>query len=147
MDAMRKKKRTDPFGLQMSRSMAELRSIMAAGQSSTKDGRLTTRTIEVAEPCAYDAQSIKKVRQTLKVSQAVLAGLMGVSNVLVRSWERGARQPAPIARRLLDQIRAHPNQFAKLIRPSLSKELARSRARPAPPTQTAPRSPKGKWAA
>jgi hypothetical protein len=60
----------------------------------------------------------------LNVSQAVFARLIGVSDVLVRSWERGARQPAPIARRLLDQIQAYPAQFAPLVHsPSLGARM------------------------
>jgi DNA-binding transcriptional regulator YiaG len=38
------------------------------------------------------------------MSQAVFANLMGVSLVLVQSWEQGVRTPAPMACRLLDEI-------------------------------------------
>jgi len=112
---MNKSPRSAAFGEQMAQAMAELRAIISSGQSPTRDGRLTIRTIEVAEPYAYDAHKIKKVRAALNVSQGVFARLVGVSDVLVRSWERGARQPAPIARRLLDQIRAYPAQFVRLV--------------------------------
>ena len=112
---MKKKPRSATFGEQMAQSMAELREIMAAGASPTANGRLTARTIEVAEPSAYDARGVKKVRDALNVSQAVFAQLLGVSDVLVRSWERGARSPAPVARRLMDQIREHPEQFSTLV--------------------------------
>ena len=115
MDAMKKSAKSDSFRRQMAHAMRELRSIMATDASPTADGRLSIRTIEVAEPSSYNAKSIKKVRAALNVSQAVFAKLLGVSNVLVRSWERGARQPAPIACRLLDQIRDHPNRFAELV--------------------------------
>ena len=103
------------FGEQMAESMAELRAIMTAGASPTANGRLTARTIDVAEPSNYDAKAVKKVRDGLNVSQAVFAQLLGVSDVLVRSWERGARSPAPAARRRLDQIREHPGHFSKLV--------------------------------
>jgi putative transcriptional regulator len=103
------------FAEQMAESMAELREIMNTGASPIANGRLTARTIEVAEPSAYDATEVKKVRDGLNVSQSVFAQLIGVSEVLVRSWERGARVPAPVARRLLDQIREHPGQFSKLV--------------------------------
>jgi putative transcriptional regulator len=118
MDTMRKSRRSAPFGEQMAQAMSDLRSIMSSGESPTGNGRLTARTIEIAEPSNYDARKIKKVRADLNVSQAVFARLVGVSDVLVRSWERGARQPAPIACRLLDQIRAYPGQFAGLVRSS-----------------------------
>jgi DNA-binding transcriptional regulator YiaG len=118
MDAMSKSQRSAPFGEQMASAMGELRSMMSSGQSPTANGQLTARTIQVAEPSNYDAGKVKKVRSALNVSQAVFARLVGVSDVLVRSWERGVRQPAPIARRLLDQIRAYPGQFAQLVHSS-----------------------------
>jgi DNA-binding transcriptional regulator YiaG len=134
MDTMNKPSRSAAFGEQMAQAMAELRAIMSSGKSPTDDGRLTIRTIEVAEPSAYDARKVRKVRAALNVSQAVFARLVGVSDVLVRSWERGARQPVPIARRLLDQIRAHPAQFVHLVhappvRKSAPKTLAAHRKR------------------
>jgi putative transcriptional regulator len=117
MDAMKKSHKATSFREQMARSMAELQAIMQAGASPSNNGRLTVRTIEVDEPSDYRAKDVKKVREELNVSQAVFAKLVGVSDVLVRSWERGAREPAPIARRLLDQIRAYPDRFAKLVHP------------------------------
>jgi DNA-binding transcriptional regulator YiaG len=128
MDAMNKSPRSAPFGRQMAQAMAELRSIISEGRTPTGDGRLTVRAIEVAEPSVYDAKKIKRVRSAMNVSQAVFARLVGVSDVLVRSWERGARQPAPIARRLLDQIRTHPDQFARLVHASAEgKSFSRTR--------------------
>ncbi|HZK82348.1 MAG TPA: helix-turn-helix domain-containing protein [Humisphaera sp.] len=112
---MKKTNRINTFGEQMAQSMSELRSIMSAGASPTANGRLTARTIQVAAPSAYDAKRVKKVREGLNVSQSVFAQLLGVSDVLVRSWERGARSPAPVARRLLDQVREYPEQFSKLV--------------------------------
>jgi putative transcriptional regulator len=117
MDTMKKIRRIEQFKVQMARSMAELSSIISAGRSPSGDGRLTVRTIDVAEPAKYDAREVRKIRAALNVSQAIFAKLLGVSDVLVRSWERGVRQPAPIARRLLDQIRAYPNQFTGLVHP------------------------------
>jgi putative transcriptional regulator len=117
LDALKKNQKTSSFRDQMAHSMAELQTIMQSGASPSNDGRLTLRTIEVDEPSDYRAKDVKRVREELNVSQAVFAQLVGVSDVLVRSWERGAREPAPIARRLLDQIRAYPDRFAKLVHP------------------------------
>ncbi len=138
---MKKARPVPTFGHQMDQSMAELRAIMAAGQSPTADGRLSARTVDVAAPAAYDAAAVRGARAALNVSQAVFARLVGVSHVLVRSWERGARQPAPVARRLLDQMRNHPAQFTALIhrtdagpvvtRPTPAGRRRRPAARPA----------------
>jgi putative transcriptional regulator len=121
---MKKTPAVSSFRKQMSQSMAELRAIMVSGASPTFNDRLTARTIEVAEPSLYDAKRIKQIREKLNVSQSVFAKVVGVSDVLVRSWERGAREPAPIARRLLDQISAHPEQFVNLVYPFQSTRRA-----------------------
>jgi DNA-binding transcriptional regulator YiaG len=41
--------------------------------------------------------------------------MMGVSVALVRSWECGQRKPAPIARRLLDLIKANPKNWRAMV--------------------------------
>jgi DNA-binding transcriptional regulator YiaG len=125
---VKKSPRVATFGEQMAHSMAELREIMTAGASPTMNGRLTARTIEVAEPSTYDARGVREVRDALNVSQAVFAQLLGVSDVLVRSWERGVRSPAPVARRLLDQVRAYPGNFSKLVH-SLEHPRAKNQQR------------------
>jgi putative transcriptional regulator len=108
--------KVESFRKQMAQSMAELDSIMSAGQSFSGDNRLTVRTIQVAQPSAYRPDAVREIRKQLGVSQAVFAQLLGVSQVLVRSWERGARAPAAIARRLLDVIRDNPKALTSLIR-------------------------------
>jgi putative transcriptional regulator len=117
MDSMKKSSSTSTFKEQMAGSMAELRAIMDTKASPSNNGRLTVRTIEVVEPSNYRAKDVKKIREELNVSQAVFARLVGVSDVLVRSWERGVREPAPVARRLLDQMRAYPDRFIVLVHP------------------------------
>ena len=116
---MKKTIRAATFNKQITQAMAEFQSIMASGESPSGNGRLTVRTMEVKEPSQYEAKDVKKTRAVLNVSQSVFAQLVGVSDVLIRSWERGVRAPAPIARRLLDQIRAHPDQFKSLVRPTV----------------------------
>jgi putative transcriptional regulator len=54
-------------------------------------------------------------RQVVGVSQPVFARMLGVSAALVRSWECGQRKPAPIARRLLDLIRANPANWREMV--------------------------------
>jgi putative transcriptional regulator len=104
------------FREQFRLAMGELQAIVDS-KSLDRGGHYTVRTIEVAEPSEYDAKRVRATREALGLSQAVFANLVGVSTVLVRSWERGARHPAPIARRLLDQMRANPKQFAALVKP------------------------------
>ncbi len=114
---MKKTPKADSFRDQMAEALIELQTIVKTKASPTDNGRLTARTYVVAEAADYDAKGVKKIRSALNVSQAVFARIVGVSDVLVRSWENGARVPAPVARRLLDQMRSHPEHFSDLVHP------------------------------
>lgn len=76
----------------------------------------TVRTIDVPEPSVYRARQVRQLRERLGVSQAVFAHLLGVSLVLVKSWERGAREPSALARRLLDTIKSDPARWLQTVR-------------------------------
>jgi DNA-binding transcriptional regulator YiaG len=131
MDTMKKGKNVDSFRDQMALAVVELQSIVKSKATPTDNGRLTIRTYAVDEPADYGAKDVKKIRTTLNVSQAVFARMVGVSDVLVRSWENGARVPAPVARRLLDQMSAHPEQFSGLVHPLGSESGIPSHVSPA----------------
>ena len=49
----------------------------------------------------YDAASIKKLRQDLKISQAVLAALLNATVGTVQKWEQGLKHPNALAQKLL----------------------------------------------
>jgi DNA-binding transcriptional regulator YiaG len=81
--------------------------------------RYTVRTIELPEPPAeYDPARVRRTRDLLEVSQAIFAHLLGVSPILVRSWESGARVPASWARRLLDEINRDVQHWRGMLRRS-----------------------------
>jgi putative transcriptional regulator len=70
--------------------------------------QLTVRTYkEKPAPPAYRPGDIKRIRELVGVSQAVLAGFLGVNVNTVRSWEQGKRLPQPIACRFLSEIEAN----------------------------------------
>jgi putative transcriptional regulator len=72
-----------------------------------KSKQLTVRTYkEPPAPRAYRPEDVKRVRELVGVSQAVLAGFLGVNVNTVRSWEQGKRLPQPIACRFLSEIEA-----------------------------------------
>jgi len=100
-------------GQKILRGLIEIRDALASGDMS----KLTIRTVQIPEPARYTAQEIRALRASLDVSQAVFAELVAVSPALVAQWESGIRQPAPIARRLLDKMREDPEAFlSSLIR-------------------------------
>lgn len=98
---------TTAAGQKILRGLVEIRDALASGDMS----KLTIRTVRIPEPTHYRAEEIKALRASLDVSQAVFAELVAVSPALVAQWESGIRQPAPIARRLLDKMRENPDMF------------------------------------
>ena len=100
----------------------------------------TVRTVELPdEPGEYDPVGVRATRAMLKTSQAVFARLLGVSTILVRSWESGARAPSRLARRLLDEIHREPARWAAMAhRP---KRTAATRAGRRAPTSRYPHGP------
>jgi putative transcriptional regulator len=67
--------------------------------------QLTARTYkEPPAPRAYRPRDVKRVRELVGVSQAMLARFLGVNVNTVRSWEQGKRLPQLIACRFLSEI-------------------------------------------
>lgn len=78
--------------------------------------KYTVRTVRIVpDPGKYDAADVQATRQLVGASQAIFARMLGVSPALVRAWECGQRKPAPIARRLLDLIRANPSSWRAMV--------------------------------
>jgi putative transcriptional regulator len=96
--------------------MLELQQMMDQGKAPEQV--FTVKTVEVPEPSTYRARQVRELRDTLGVSQTVFAHLVGVSGILVKSWERGTREPSPLARRLLDTIKADPARWLATVRRS-----------------------------
>ena len=64
------------------------------------------------DPGKYPPVAIKRLRNAMAMSQATFAQVIGVSRILVQSWERGVREPSPLACRLLDTISCRPIRVA-----------------------------------
>jgi DNA-binding transcriptional regulator YiaG len=102
-----------PAGRKILAGLAEIAEALESGD----DSRLTARTVDVGEPGAYGAAAVKATRDRIGASQRVFARMLGVSTVLVQSWEQGARRPSALARRLFDEMNARPHHWAALARP------------------------------
>ena len=85
-------------------------------EGKTPEQMFTVKTVEIPDPGAYRAKHVRALREALGVSQAVFAHLLGVSVILVKSWERGAREPSAMARRLMDTIKANPGRWLAGLR-------------------------------
>src|SRR6266550_2375294 len=89
-------------------SLTEVRDGLAG-----QPGKLTMKTVEIADPPHFDARTVHKLRDRLGLSQGLFAKLLGVSRKLVEAWEAGTRVPSPMARRLLDAIARKPSVYVR----------------------------------
>jgi DNA-binding transcriptional regulator YiaG len=64
-------------------------------------------------PTDYTPSDIQRLRAEAGMSQRLFAECMGISTVLVESWEQELRNPSLMARRLMDVINEDPAAFRK----------------------------------
>jgi DNA-binding transcriptional regulator YiaG len=60
-----------------------------------------------------DAEQIQKLRERLGETQAAFAERVGVRRATIVDWERGVKQPSPMAIKLLGMISGQPKRAAK----------------------------------
>lgn len=103
--------RTNAAGREL---MASIREALNAARTGDLTG-ITIREVEIPEPGEYGPKDVKALRKAMGVSQRVFAELVGVSKELAAQWEYGIRRPAPLARRLLDRIKADPPAYLNAL--------------------------------
>ena len=75
------------------------------------DGKQTLRKSVIIvpdEPPAYTAEEVRKLRETLQLSQGLFAKILNVSVNTVRKWEQNERHPSGPSARLLQIAQVHP---------------------------------------
>ncbi len=79
-------------------------------------GKITarTKTISVSPLPEYDAHAIKSIRKAMGMTQALFAGVMGVSTKTVEAWESGKNIPNGSAKRILSIFQADPTLPQKM---------------------------------
>lgn len=76
-------------------------------------GELSLRTTEApAPPPAASAKDVRKLRRSLRMSQAVFAATLNVSARTIQSWEQGLRRPSDASLRMIQIFRASPGIIA-----------------------------------
>lgn len=83
------------------------------------EGKQTLRKTVIAvpdEPPAYTAEEVRKVRETLQLSQGLFAKVLNVSVNTVRKWEQDERHPSGPSARLLQIAQTHPEYLLKDLR-------------------------------
>lgn len=88
-----------------------------AGGARATTAKVTVRNVDVLPPPEYRDADIRRVRERLGLSQAVFASLIGASASTVRAWERGARRPSDMARRLIELAEREPRVFEEDLVP------------------------------
>jgi len=109
----RRQRRGSAVGDRIISGLTELHEALREGHD-LRD-RFTVRTVEVPDPEPFDAKRVGALRRRLNVSQSVFARLIGVSTVLVQSWEQGLRQPSALACRLLAEVEQSPRRWRRMV--------------------------------
>jgi len=79
--------------------------------------KFTVRTVQLnLEPKAYEPEDVRKIRESLQVSQAVFAKILATSVECVENWEQGLRKVPPMACRLLDLVSNHKEHWVKVLK-------------------------------
>lgn len=78
----------------------------------------------IVEPVkVYEADEVKKIRNSTGMSQKVFASYMGVSDKTVEAWEAGTNHPSGAASRLLNMLEQDKELIIKF--PFVSNALAK----------------------
>lgn len=70
-------------------------------EAERKGVQLKQTKITIAPQKAYQGSDVKRIRNTVGMSQSMFAEYMGVSKKTIEAWERGVNQPKGPACRLL----------------------------------------------
>ncbi|MDV6030580.1 MAG: hypothetical protein F9B45_10850 [Phycisphaera sp. RhM] len=78
---------------------------------------LTVRKVKLSlSPARFGGEQVKAVRESLQVSQAVIADFLGVSVGAVRDWEQGINEPIGPVRRIMEEISNDLERWSRRIR-------------------------------
>ncbi len=74
--------------------------------------KLTRRTVTVVPVKKYNADQIKYIRNSVKMSQKNFANYFGVSKKTVEAWEKGINHPSGASSRILNMMEMD-NEFTE----------------------------------
>mgnify|MGYP001121715072 CR=1 FL=1 len=73
----------------------------AVEDSKSYEKKLTRRVVTVIPVKEYNASEVKKIRNSIGMSQKTFASYLGVSCKTVEAWETGKTTPTPTAKKLI----------------------------------------------
>ena len=81
----------------------------AVEDSKSYEKKLTRRVVTVIPVKEYNASEVKKIRNSIGMSQKTFASYLGVSCKTVKAWEKGTNHPSGAASRLLNMMEMDEN--------------------------------------
>ena len=79
--------------------MASINETMDAAKKNELKAKIFIKPVK-----KYDSEAVKSLRLSLHMTQAMFAGLLGVSQKTVEAWESGRNVPMGPASRVLDLL-------------------------------------------
>jgi putative transcriptional regulator len=84
-------------------------------QSIREAGRIRRGEVKPSRVFRYDAIDIRKLRESVNVSQARFAQMIGVSKGTLQNWEQGRRHPKGPAKALLRVFEKDPKAVVRAL--------------------------------
>jgi putative transcriptional regulator len=84
-------------------------------ESIKKAGRIQKGQAKPSRLFTYDAIDIRKLRESVDVSQAQFARMIGVSKDTLQNWEQGRRRPRGPAKALLRVFEKDPKAVVRAL--------------------------------
>lgn len=84
-------------------------------KSIKEAGRIRRGQAKPSRVFTYDAIDIRKLRESIDVSQAQFARMIGVSKDTLQNWEQGRRRPRGPARALLRVFEKDPKAVVRAL--------------------------------
>lgn len=111
------------LGKLLLQSVKQAVAIEAGRLAPARRHRRTVREATVASPPRYRAARIRRLRESLALSQPLFARALNVSVGTIRAWEQGARIPDGSSRRLLEVVEHDPTVILRAVRDGRTRVL------------------------
>lgn len=107
------------FGEQLLQAAREA-AAHASGEGAPDSAKVTWRTltarrVRLRPPAVPPPEEIRRIRDSLDLSQRVFAAILNVSPATVRAWEQGHRTPQGPSLRLLEIADRHPTALLIMV--------------------------------
>lgn len=106
------------LGRLLLQSLQQAVAIEAGRLEPARRHRRTVRETKVALPPRYRSARIRRLRESLGLSQPLFARVLNVSVGTVRAWEQGARIPDGSSRRLVEVVEHDPIVIPRTVHDS-----------------------------